>query len=73
VAKIDIIDNGPGIDESMSESLFLPMITGRKEGTGLGLPIAQSLINQNGGLIEWQSHPGKTKFTVLLPIRDEED
>jgi two-component system nitrogen regulation sensor histidine kinase GlnL len=73
VAKIDIIDNGPGIDESMSESLFLPMITGRKEGTGLGLPIAQSLVNQNGGLIEWQSHPGKTKFTVLLPIRDEED
>lgn len=70
IAKIDIIDNGPGIDESMSESLFLPMITGRKEGTGLGLPIAQSLINLNGGLIEWQSRPGKTQFTVLLPITD---
>ncbi len=71
LARIDIIDNGPGIDESMSESLFLPMITGRKEGTGLGLPIAQSLINLNGGLIEWQSRPGKTQFTVLLPIRAE--
>jgi len=73
VAKIDIIDNGPGIDESMSESLFLPMITGRKEGTGLGLPIAQSLINQNGGLIEWKSRSGMTQFTVLLPIRDEQE
>ena len=73
VARIDIIDNGPGIDESMSESLFLPMITGRTEGTGLGLPIAQSLINLNGGLIEWQSRPGKTQFTVLLPIKDEEE
>ncbi|MCW8825006.1 MAG: nitrogen regulation protein NR(II), partial [Gammaproteobacteria bacterium] len=73
VAKIDIIDNGPGIDESMSESLFLPMITGRIEGTGLGLPIAQSLINLNGGLVEWQSRPGKTQFTVLLPITDEKE
>jgi len=73
IARIDIIDNGPGIDESMSESLFLPMITGRKEGTGLGLPIAQSLINLNGGLIEWQSHPGKTQFTVLLPITDKQE
>lgn len=73
VAKIDIIDNGPGIDESMSESLFLPMITGRKDGTGLGLPISQSLINLNGGLVEWQSRPGKTQFTVLLPIVDKKE
>ena len=68
VARIDVIDNGPGIDASMSESIFLPMITGRAEGTGLGLPIAQSLINLNGGLIEWESRPGETQFTILLPI-----
>ena len=68
IARIDIIDNGPGIADEMRESLFLPMITGRAEGTGLGLPIAQSMINLNGGLIEWESQPGKTVFTVLLPV-----
>ncbi|MFU8837735.1 MAG: nitrogen regulation protein NR(II) [Thiohalomonadaceae bacterium] len=68
VAKVDVIDDGPGIAPEMRESLFLPMVTGRVEGTGLGLPIAQSLINANGGLIEWESRPGQTIFTVLLPI-----
>ena len=73
VARIDVIDDGPGIAGEMRESLFLPMITGRAEGTGLGLPIAQSMINLNGGLIEWESQPGKTVFTVLLPILAEAD
>ncbi len=68
VARMDVIDNGPGIPEEMRENLFLPMVTGRADGTGLGLPIAQSLINANGGLIEWESRPGQTTFTVLLPI-----
>ncbi len=68
VARVDVIDNGPGISAEMRESLFLPMITGRAEGTGLGLPIAQSMINLNGGLIEWESEPGKTIFSVLLPV-----
>jgi len=68
VAKIDIIDNGPGIPEKMQEQIFMPLITGRAEGTGLGLSIAQSLISQNGGLIECQSKPGNTVFSLLLPI-----
>ncbi len=68
VARADVIDNGPGIAPEMRESLFLPMVTGRADGTGLGLPIAQSLINANGGLIEWESRPGQTIFTILIPI-----
>lgn len=68
VARIDVIDNGPGIDPKLGENIFLPMITGRTDGTGLGLPIAQSLININGGLIEWESQPGITQFSILLPI-----
>lgn len=68
VARVDVIDNGQGIAGEMRENLFMPMVTGRAEGTGLGLPIAQSLINANGGLIEWESRPGQTIFTVLLPI-----
>ncbi len=71
VAKMDIIDNGPGISDDMQERIFMPLITGRAEGTGLGLSIAQSLVNQNDGLIECHSKPGKTVFSLLLPINDE--
>ncbi len=66
--KIDIIDNGSGIDPDIMERIFYPMITGRAEGTGLGLSIAQSLINQHNGLIECHSDPGNTVFSIILPI-----
>lgn len=68
VLSIDIIDNGPGIPAELKEQIFYPMVTGRSEGTGLGLPIAQALINQHGGLIECQSRPGQTQFTIYLPL-----
>lgn len=68
VLQIDIIDNGPGIPKDIIEHIFFPMVTGRADGTGLGLSIAQSLINQHGGLIECASRPGKTKFTIYLPL-----
>jgi two-component system nitrogen regulation sensor histidine kinase GlnL len=71
VLEINIIDTGPGIPKELQETLFFPMITGRENGTGLGLPIAQSLINQHNGLIEFESEPGKTKFSVYLPVTDE--
>ncbi|MCF8007170.1 MAG: nitrogen regulation protein NR(II) [Methylovulum sp.] len=66
--KIDIIDNGPGIDVDMMNQIFYPMITGRAEGTGLGLSIAQSLINQHNGIIECTSEPGNTVFSLFIPI-----
>lgn len=68
VARIEIIDNGPGIPEDILDKIFFPMVTGRADGTGLGLSIAQSLIQQHDGLIEVISVPGGTVFTVLLPI-----
>ena len=68
VARIDVIDDGPGIAPQLREGIFLPLVTSRPDGTGLGLPIAQSLINANGGLIECDSRPGHTTFTVLIPI-----
>ncbi len=67
VAQIDIIDNGPGVPPELSDSLFLPMVTSG-EGMGLGLSIAQNLVNQHKGLIEFQSEPGKTVFSILLPL-----
>jgi two-component system nitrogen regulation sensor histidine kinase GlnL len=68
VAKVDVIDNGPGIPEHLREKLFYPMITGRDQGTGLGLSIAQTLINLHDGLIEYTSEPGHTVFSILIPI-----
>jgi len=72
-AKIDIIDNGPGISQELMSQIFYPMITGRAEGTGLGLSIAQSLVNQHNGLIECDSEPGNTIFSIYLPMEHEND
>ncbi|QEA14470.1 PAS domain-containing sensor histidine kinase [Comamonas flocculans] len=66
---IEVQDNGPGIAEELREMLFYPMVTGRSQGTGLGLPIAQAIMQQHGGLIECESRPGKTVFKVLIPFR----
>ncbi|WP_026279666.1 nitrogen regulation protein NR(II) [Thioalkalivibrio sp. ALJ16] len=68
VAKLSVRDNGPGIPEDIRERIFFPMVTGRAAGTGLGLPIAQSLIQLHDGLIECRSRPGATSFDILLPI-----
>ncbi|QQS54066.1 MAG: nitrogen regulation protein NR(II) [Candidatus Competibacteraceae bacterium] len=68
VARLDVIDDGPGIPLEQQEQIFYPMITGRPDGTGLGLSIAQNIVNQHGGLIECVSRPGETVFTLLLPL-----
>jgi two-component system nitrogen regulation sensor histidine kinase GlnL len=68
VTRVQIIDNGPGIDEALRKQIFYPMITGRSEGTGLGLSIAQALISRHQGLIECSSEPGETVFNILLPL-----
>ena len=68
VTKVDIIDNGPGISDDLKDHLFYPMITGRKDGTGLGLSLAQSLVQQHSGLIECDSEPGCTRFSIIIPL-----
>ncbi len=70
VVHIGIQDNGPGIPESIREKLFYPMVSASEGGVGLGLSIAQSMINRHGGLIEYKSEPGKTLFSVLLPVEN---
>lgn len=69
VARIDVIDNGPGIPPQLQDTLFYPMVSGRENGTGLGLSIARNLADQHGGKIEFNSWPGHTEFSVYLPIR----
>ena len=68
--RIDIIDNGPGIASDMIGQIFYPMITGRANGTGLGLSIAQSLINLHNGTVECESEPGRTVFSIFLPLEN---
>lgn len=68
VCQVKVIDNGPGVPESMLENIFYPMVSGRAEGTGLGLTIAQAAMQKHQGLIECKSRPGHTEFILLLPL-----
>ena len=71
IVRIDITDDGPGIPEEMQQRIFYPMVTSRAEGTGVGLSIAQSLVNRHGGLIECTSSPDNTCFSIMVPIETE--
>lgn len=73
VCLVEVEDNGPGIDEELRQTLFYPMVTGRSQGTGLGLPIAQAIMQQHGGLIECDSQPGRTVFKILIPFEPAPD
>lgn len=68
VCRLDVIDNGPGIAPEIAEKIFFPMVSGHAEGSGLGLTIAQSLVQNHGGIIECQSQPGNTQFSIYLPL-----
>ncbi|MEZ5564172.1 MAG: nitrogen regulation protein NR(II) [Gammaproteobacteria bacterium] len=68
VLCIEIEDDGPGVPADLAESIFYPLVTGRGDGTGLGLSISQDLVSRHGGLIEFQSRPGKTVFTIRVPF-----
>lgn len=73
VAVITIKDEGEGIPENVFDSIFYPMVTSKKEGTGLGLPVSQNVVRQHGGLIVAESESGNTVFSVYLPLKTKED
>ncbi|MEN9315936.1 MAG: hypothetical protein RIS35_2329, partial [Pseudomonadota bacterium] len=66
--ELHVIDNGPGIPEEIRDRIFFPLVSGREGGSGLGLSLAQSFVQQHGGLIECESRPGRTDFRILLPM-----
>ncbi len=68
VVEVSVIDNGGGINEELKSQIFFPMVSGSEDGTGLGLPISQNLINLHDGLIEFDSSLGHTEFRILLPL-----
>ena len=68
VACLQVEDDGPGVPEAVRDSLFVPQVTGRSDGTGLGLAVAQDIVSRHRGLIEYDSRPGRTVFSILLPL-----
>ena len=66
--ELQVIDNGPGIPEDIRERMFYPLVSGREGGSGLGLTLAQSFVQQHQGTIECESRPGYTAFTIRLPL-----
>lgn len=65
---VQIIDTGPGIPEELSDKIFYPLVSGRADGHGLGLTLAQDYVSQHQGTIEFDSEPGRTCFTLMLPL-----
>ena len=70
VIKIDIQDDGSGIDDSIRETLFEPLISSKPLGTGLGLSISNEIITAHKGKIEFSSQPGCTIFSIFLPVQE---
>lgn len=68
--RLDIIDNGPGINNELLDKIFYPLVSGKEFGSGLGLSLAQNFITQHNGMIDCTSTPGKTKFSIILPIEN---
>jgi two-component system nitrogen regulation sensor histidine kinase GlnL len=66
--ELHVIDNGPGVPDSIKDRIFYPLVSGREGGSGLGLTLAQTFVQQHHGLIEVDSMPGRTDFKILIPL-----
>ncbi len=66
--ELHVIDNGPGVPDSIKDRIFFPLVSGRDGGSGLGLTLAQTFVQQHHGLIECESQPGQTDFKLLIPL-----
>jgi two-component system nitrogen regulation sensor histidine kinase GlnL len=66
--QIEIIDDGPGLPPDIANDIFEPFVSGRENGTGLGLALVSKLIGEHGGWISVESTPGRTAFRVSLPV-----
>jgi two-component system nitrogen regulation sensor histidine kinase GlnL len=68
VVQVDISDNGNGISSEIQDMIFLPMVTNKPEGSGLGLPIAQEIVSSHGGVVFFKSSRQGTTFSIILPL-----
>jgi two-component system, NtrC family, nitrogen regulation sensor histidine kinase GlnL len=70
VASLQFEDDGPGVPPELGATIFYPLVTARTGGTGLGLALAQDIATRHGGIIEFDSRPGRTVFSLLLPMEN---
>lgn len=68
--RIEVVDNGRGVPEELASRIFLPLVSGRAEGSGLGLTLAQQVAREHRGSLTYRSRAGHTVFTLLLPMED---
>jgi len=73
VASLQFEDNGPGVPAELGETIFYPLVSARAGGTGLGLAVAQDIATRHGGIIEFDSRPGRTVFSLLLPMEERHE
>ena len=66
--ELHIQDNGPGVPEAIRDRIFQPLVSGREGGSGLGLTLAQTFVQQHQGIIECESAPGRTVFKIVIPL-----
>lgn len=71
--RVEIADDGRGVPDDLAERIFLPLVSGRAEGTGLGLPLAQQVAREHGGSLGYRSRVGHTVFTLLIPVPDGDE
>ena len=66
--ELHVQDNGPGVPEALQERIFHPLVSGREGGSGLGLTLAQTFVQHHRGTIACASEPGRTVFTITIPL-----
>ena len=66
--ELQVVDDGPGIPVEIRDQIFYPLVSGREGGTGLGLTLAQTFVQQHQGVVECDSQPGRTSFRIVLPL-----
>jgi len=71
--RIDVIDDGPGVPASLRDTLFQPLVSGRANGSGLGLALSREIAREHGGELRYVSRPGETVFSLYLPLERVHD
>ena len=66
--RVDVIDDGVGIPAALRDTLFEPLVSGRVDGTGLGLALSREIAHEHGGELRCASRPGETVFSLYLPL-----
>lgn len=71
--RVDVIDDGPGVPASLRDTLFQPLVSGRADGSGLGLALSREIAREHGGELRYVSRPGETIFSLYLPLERTHD